>query len=133
MQLGTATPDEVRNVLLLSKHNSQINSHFLFESVRAEVRRLLNDKTIFLPEDPSILQIKRNAWFFDRIFNGPWQYTDPKDIDQGLSKIIVPPPRTQKLIITPNVPTRSLFGRITDTLLRDVDGSLFSDAISSIS
>ncbi len=56
MKLNTVSPEEMRRTLYLSKNEDRrfIKSYTVFETVRSEVRKLLNDKSILDISDQDV-------------------------------------------------------------------------------
>jgi hypothetical protein len=78
MQLDTVSPEEMRNMLFLGhKEGRFVNSYLVFETVRSQINLLLENSNLFDKNDKSVKQMQLNAWVFDRLFNGAWEYTHP--------------------------------------------------------
>lgn len=131
MQLDSVSPEEMRRMLHLStdRNKQYINSYLLFESVRTEVRKILGDVTFLPKSDKSVHQSKVNFWIFDRIFNGPWEYTQaPKTEDDWFEHEIsmqkeVSPVRSKEKKPEPKqkVSFFDVYNRTKEILLTNVD------------
>lgn len=143
MKLNTVSPEEMRRILYLSKNDDRrfIKSYTVFETVRSEVRKLLNDKSVLDTADSDVYLAWVNAWVFDRIFNGAWEYTNP-DVVDGLTpfdqdfintgSIYRAEKPKKKVVVQPSSFSRIL-KRAKDILFSDVDSELVSSVLTSAS
>ena len=73
-----------------------------------------------------IRQARMNAWIFDRIFNGAWEYTNPDKIEDDddnfhRSNQYFTPSKRKQVLMVPKKTFSDIFGRAKDILMTDVD------------
>ncbi len=137
MQLDTVSPEEMRNMLFLGhKEGRFVNSYLVFETVRSQINLLLENSNLFDKNDKSVKQMQLNAWVFDRLFNGAWEYTHPdKKEENEFNLDYVNPyqslPRWRAIKLVPKTKTTfwDIWKKTVEILGTDVDKDIVSNII----